>query len=299
MTSPTPTTPITASIISTPDELRRRAIELAVSAVALGIAAFGLRLIVVLWIPPLAWELPSALGMAVLLLATVAAAATPLALFATHVRRYRRLPRTFLVPDLRLHWWYEGRAFVVAPTPWLATFPMAYLVLAAGAMGTERTPDGGLTVTSSALFTAYLLAQPAGAAVLWFVLRGPQLALAQDGLIIRGLRSGPDGRLVAWDDLNVSALAVPTRRTRELRIPVRNGGAPVVLPLTWLWINPLFLAGTIRQYALHAEHRAAIGNALELERMHRLLTNTHCITGEYPRVVPRQRPAGAGSHTYR
>jgi hypothetical protein len=226
--------------------------------------------------------------MALLLASTVLSAAAPLALFAAHVRRHRRLPRTFLVPDLRLYWWYEGRAFVVAPTPWLAIFPVAYLVLAAGAVSTERTSDGGLTIGSSALFTAFLLAQPAAAAVLWFLLRGPQLALTRSGLVVRGLRSGPDGRLVAWDDLDVTDLPVPRRQTRELRIKVKGGREPVVLPLTWLWINPLFLAGTIRQYALHSEHRPAIGNAPELERMHRLLTNNHSVTGEYPRVVPRQ-----------
>lgn len=237
--------------------------------------------------------------MALLLVTTVLAAATPLALFAVHVRRHRRLPRTFLLPDLRLHWWWEGRAFVVAPTPWLATFPMAYLVLAAGLMATERQPGGTLTVASSALFSAYVLAQPAGAVVLWFLLRGPQLALTRQGLVIRGLFSGPEGRVVPWDGLDVSALPVPTRRTRELRIPVRDGGAPVVLPLTWLWINPLFLAGTIRQYALHAEHRPGVGNGMELERMHRLLTNDHCITGEYPRVVPRQRGTKDGQHATR
>lgn len=288
MTPPTPTTPSNVAIISTPEQLQRRVTELAVSALALGIAAFGLRLVVVLLMPPLAWRLPSGLGMALLLGATVVAAATPLALFAVHVRRYRRLPRTFLVPDLRMFWWYEGRAFVVAPTPWLATFPVAYLVLAAGGIGTERTADGGLTVSPSALFTAYLLAQPAAAAATWFLLRGPQLALTRNGLVIRGLFSGPDGRVVGWDDLNVSELPVPTRQTRELRIRVR-GGPPVVLPLTWLWVNPLFLAGTIRHYALHPEHRPAVGNAQELERLHRLLTNNHSLTGEYPRVVPRKR----------
>jgi hypothetical protein len=297
VTSPTSTSPITASVISTPEELQRRFTELSVSAMALGVAAFGLRLIVVLLVPPLAWRLPSGLGMALLLTATVLAAATPLGLFATHVRRYRRLPRTFMVPDLRLYWWYEGRGFVIAPTPWLAIFPVAYLVLAAGAVGTERTADGGLTVSPSALFTTLVLAQPAAAAVLWFLIRGPQLALTRHGLVVRGLRSGPDGRLVPWDDLDVSELPVPTRQTRDLRIPVRTRGGPVVLPLTWLWVNPLFLAGTVRHYALHPEHRAAIGNAQELERLHRLLTNNHSITGEYPRVLPRQQPSRARSRT--
>jgi hypothetical protein len=288
VTSPTPHPPPSAAPIATPAELQRRLTELAVSALALAVAAFGLRLIVVLWMPPLAWKMPAGVGMALLLLTTIVAAAAPLALYGIHVRRHRRLPRTFLVPDLRLHWWYEGRAFVVAPTPWLAIFPVAYLVLAAGGVGTERTADGGLTVTGSALFTSFLLAQPAAAVVLWFLLRGPQLALTRYGIVVRGLFSGPEGRVVAWDDLDVSELPVPTRQTRELRIAVR-GGPPVVLPLTWMWVNPLFLAGTIRQYALHAEHRPAIGNAPELERMHRLLTNNHSLTGEYPRVVPRQQ----------
>jgi hypothetical protein len=286
------------AVINTPEELQRRVVELAVSALALGVAAFGLRLVVALWVPPLAWRLSASLGMALLLVATVLAAATPLVLFAAHVRRYRRLPRTFLVPDLRLFWWYEGRAFVVAPTPWLAIFPVAYLVLAAGALGTDRTADGGLTVSSNALFGAYLLAQPAAAATLWFLIRGPQLAMTRHGLVVRGLRSGPDGRVVPWDMLDVSNLPVPTRRSRDLKIEIRGGGAPpVVLPLTWLWVNPLFLAGTVRHYALHPEHRAAIGNAQELERLHRLLTNNHSITGEYPRVVPRQRPTSARSRT--
>jgi hypothetical protein len=298
MLPPPPTAPTPEAVITTPQELQRRVVELAVSALALGIAAFGLRLIVALWVPPVAWRLSDSLGMALLLVSTVLAASAPLALFAAHVRRHRRLPRTFLVPDLRLYWWYEGRAFVVAPTPWLAIFPMAYLVLAAGALGTERTADGGLTVTSSALLGAYLLAQPAAAATIWFLLRGPQLALTRQGLVIRGLRGGPDGRVVPWDMLDVSKLPVPNRRSRDLKIEIRGGGAPpVVLPLTWLWVNPLFLAGTVRHYALHPEHRAAIGNAQELERLHRLLTNNHSITGEYPRVVPRQRPTAPRSRT--
>jgi hypothetical protein len=298
VTSAQPTSPTSDRYINTPEDLHRRVIELGISALALGIAAFGLRMVVALWTPPVAWRLPDGAGMALLLAATVLAAATPLMLFAAHVRRYRRLPRTFLVPDLRLFWWYEGRAFVVAPTPWLATFPVAYLVLAAGGVGTERTPDGGLTITSSALFSAYLLAQPAAAVVFWFLLRGPQVALTRQGLVIRGLRSGPEGRLVPWDRLDVSNLPVPTRRSQDLRIPIRGGGGPpVVLPLTWLWVNPLFLAGTVRHYALHPEHRAAIGNAQELERLHRLLTNNHSITGEYPRLIPRQRARPARSRT--
>lgn len=280
---------MTAAAICTPDELQRRVTELAVSALALGIAAFGLRLIVILLLPPVAWSLPSGLGMALLLVTTVLAAATPLALFATHVRRYRKLPRCFLVPDLRLYWWYEGRAFVVAPTPWVAIFPVAYLVLAAGGIGTERTADGGLTIHSSALFTAFLLVQPACAAVLWFLVRGPQLALTRHGIVVRGVRSCPDGRVISWDDLDLDSVPVPTRQTRELRIPVRRGGPPVVLPLTWLWVNPLFLTGTLRHYATHPEHRPAVGNAQELERLHRLLTNNHSLTGEFPQVTPRRR----------
>jgi hypothetical protein len=283
-----PETLTAAPVICTPHELERRLIELAVSALALCVAAFGLRLLVMLWMPPVMWRLPSLAGMILLLGATVLAGVLPLGLFAVHIRRHRRLPRTFLVPDLRMDWWYEGRAFVVAPTPWLAIFPIAYLVLAAGAVGTERTSGGGLTITSSALISAFMLAQPAAAVVVWFLLRGPQLTLTRAGLLVRGVRGGPAGRLVPWDDLDVYDLPVPSHETRELRIPVR-GDEPVVLPLTWLWINPLFLAGTIRQYALHDEHRPAIGNPHEVERMHRLLTNNHSLTGEYPRLLPKQR----------
>lgn len=271
-------------------------LELALSAAALGVAAFDLRLVMVLWTAPLAWELPAGIGMVTMLTTTAFAAATPLVLFAVHIHQYRRLPRTFLVPDLRLQWWYEGRAFVVPPTPWLAMFPMAYLVLAAGGVTTEQVYSGELTVSASALLSAYVLLQPVGAVVLWFTLRGPQVALTQRGLLVRSLFSGPDGRLVRWDELDVSRLAVPDRRTRELRIPMRGRGEPVVLPLTWLWINPIFLAGTIRQYAMNAEHRAAIGNASELERIHRLLTNNHSVGGDPARSAGRHT-SGRGRST--
>ncbi|HEU5107660.1 MAG TPA: hypothetical protein VFT95_03705, partial [Micromonosporaceae bacterium] len=58
MTPLPPPTQSSDRYINTPEELHRRVAELAVSAIALAIAAFGLRLVVALWVPPLAWKMP-------------------------------------------------------------------------------------------------------------------------------------------------------------------------------------------------------------------------------------------------
>ncbi|HYN97313.1 MAG TPA: hypothetical protein VES42_26025 [Pilimelia sp.] len=256
--------------ITTAAALRRRLLEFRLNALALGVAAFGLRIVVELWLSPFAWRLPAAYGVAFLLVATMIAAAGPLALFAAHVRRHRRLPRTFLLATGT-----GGPAFAVPTSPWLAAAVVAYLVLAAGMVPLDRTATG-LALAADAGGTAVLLVLPLAGLAAWALRRGPRVLLTPAGLLVRPLSPGRPAETVTWDDLAAAHVPVPGRRCRELVLRTgRPATPPLHVPLTWLWVSPVFLAAAIRHYAQDAAHRAGIGTPAELHRLTRALTGAN------------------------
>ncbi|GGK30393.1 hypothetical protein GCM10010124_23960 [Pilimelia terevasa] len=262
-----------------------RAGQLWGAVAALALAAVAFRLWVTVLVQPYAWTLPAWLALPVLTLATAAAAAAPVLLLARLIRA-QSPPRGLLAaPEVRPRWWLRGRGFPVAPTPWLGVPLLLYLSWATGTLPLTMHADGRLAAGPAALLAGLTLVQPPLAAVAWYVARGPQLALTPQGVLLRGARSGPQGRLVPWADVDLSGVAGPRRRA----LPLAPG---VEVPLSWLWVDPLFLARAVRHYAAHPEHRAAIGTPLELIRLRAALA----AADDRPAArIPRQREA-AGEH---
>ncbi|MEV4534241.1 hypothetical protein AB0J82_10480 [Asanoa sp. NPDC049518] len=97
----------------------------------------------------------------------------------------------------------------------------------------------------------------------------PAVVLSTHGV---RLRSPLGYRVVPWDALRPGYPRRPGRKDRFLHLAVERGhGARrrglALVPLPWLDIHPWFLADTIRYYAEHPEHRAAIGTPEEHDRL--------------------------------
>jgi hypothetical protein len=253
--SATPEDAITpAPPISDPATLLRTVWELRCSAVALAVLAGLLRLAVVFWVQPVAWRLPAGLGLVTMLLGTLLAAGLPVLAYAAHLRRYRRLPRTFLA---------KPAAFTVPTSPYVGAYLIMGLAIAAGAVATEGVAGGGVDLAPMGWFPAWILVQAVVAVAAWFWVRGPQLALTPDGLVVRGWRSGPAGQTIAWDQVEVDLLPRPSRRAWQTHLPLQDE-PDVRLSLGLLWVNPVFLFAAIRRYAERPDRRAAIGTPGEL-----------------------------------
>jgi hypothetical protein len=247
--------------ISDPSTLLRTVWELWCSAAALAAVAGLLRLAVVFWVQPVAWRLPAGLGLVTMLLGTLLAAGLPVLAYAAHVRRHRRLPRTFLV---------KRGSFAVPASPWLGAYLIMGVAIAAGAVATEGVANGEVDLAPMGWFPAWTMVQVIVAVAAWFLVRGPQLALTPDGLVVRTWRSGPAGQTIAWDEVEVGLLPRPSRRAWQVILPLQDE-PDIRLSLGLLWVNPVFLFAAIRRYADQPEHRAAIGTAEDLAE----LTNRH------------------------
>ncbi|HEX5741716.1 MAG TPA: hypothetical protein VFY17_09215, partial [Pilimelia sp.] len=206
--------PAARTALTDPGPLTARARRLWVATAVLAVATVGLRLCVELLLRPAVWELPMLIGLPLLALATVAAAAVPTLLLVRRVRQIP-LPRTFAVttvpgPARRS----AEPAFAVLPTPWWGVLLLLYLALATGAVPIGRTPAGGWTAGASTIGTAVALLLPPVAAALYHRWRGPRVSLTADGLLLRRLRDGRAGLLMPWSRVDLSAVA--GTRTRRL-----------------------------------------------------------------------------------
>jgi hypothetical protein len=240
--------------ISDPATLLRTVWELWSGAVALASVAGLLRLVVIFWVQPAAWRMPAGLGLVTMLFGTLLAAGLPVLAYAAHVRRYRRLPRTFLL---------KRGAFAVPASPWLGAYLIMGVAIAAGAMATEGVAGGGVDLAPMGWFPAWLTLQVVFAVVAWYLVRGPQLTLTPDGLVVRGWRSGPGGTTIGWDQVESGLLPRPSRRAWQAILPLQDE-PDVRLNLALLWVSPAFLFTAIRRYAGTSEHRGMIGTAEEL-----------------------------------
>ncbi|GGJ92092.1 hypothetical protein GCM10010123_22370 [Pilimelia anulata] len=259
------------------------------AAAALALVTIALRLWVELAVRPYSWTLPGWAGIPLLAVAVVAAAAAPVALYVRLVLSQpppRALP---LSPAARPAWWLPRRGLVALPSPWLAAPALLYLALVAGAVPLRAAPGGRLTVGWESLVSGVWLLQPLVAAVVWYVVRGPQLGITAAGLVVRGPWSGPAGRTVPWSAVDLAAVAGVRRRL----LPVgRDEAGPVVLRLGWLWVDPLFLARALRHYAEHPEHRADLGTELEQTRLRAALaTLPDPPADRWPETPPPAAPA--------
>ena len=247
--------------VNSPTQLRRAVHSLRWSAAWLGAAAFVLRLAVIFWWQPVAWHMPSWLGLVTTLAVTLLAVAAPLAAYARLVRRHRPLPRTFLIRS-------GSPAYAVPPSPWFGCYLVMGLAIAAGTVATVRTGDGGVDLADVGWLPAVLVTEAVLMVAIWPALRGPGLELTPEGIILREWRSGPTGRTIPWDAVMAESVPAPSHPAWQVRLPLRpvhHGLRTVRLIVGWLWIDPMFLLGAIQHYAEHPEHRAAIGTPGELE----------------------------------
>lgn len=253
--------PPARAALTDPGPLAARARRLGAAAAVLAVLTVGLRLCVELLLRPAVWELPTALGLPLLALATVAAAAVPTLLLARGIRRHP-LPRTFAVATASGSAPRSSEpAFAALPTPWWGVLLLLYLALATGALPVDRTAAGGWSADGTTVLAAAALLLPPLAVALYHRWRGPRVSLTADGLLLRRLRDGRAGLLVPWPKVDLSAVA----GARARRLPVTADGLAV--GVSWLWLDPLYLARALRHYADHPEHRAAIGTPLELLRL--------------------------------
>jgi hypothetical protein len=98
-------------------------------------------------------------------------------------------------------------------------------------------------------------------AVVLVLVDRPRLEFDADGRTIRRLRTV---NRIAWDRLAPGGPQPPRKGERQIRLyltdPPLLGTYPpsVDVPVHWLYIDPTFLAETIRRYVEHPEERAAL-----------------------------------------
>ncbi|MDI1459484.1 hypothetical protein QEZ54_00740 [Catellatospora sp. KI3] len=170
---------------------------------------------------------------------------------------YRRPPRGFTA---------TGLAFVGPASPAAGTAGILAAYLAGNFSDGLADVDGGLTADPGMWIAAGLLMTPflaVGALLVW---RGPRVVLDREGITVRRLRN----RRIPWAALAPGGPDLPRGSERELWLSVLTGaGGHRLVPVTLnrLHVDGAFLAQTIRHYAEHPEHRAAIGTAAELDRL--------------------------------
>ncbi|GAA2521073.1 hypothetical protein GCM10010201_18560 [Pilimelia columellifera subsp. columellifera] len=252
---------------------------------ALAVAAVALRLLVELWLRPLTWDLPGWLGVSGLVGATLLAASIPVGLMAGRLRG-EPPPSTFaLAPGPWPGGWSAGPGFIVLPTPWVAVLALGYLSVGVGVL--PFTPDGdGLTTGPGTWLGLLALMAPLAGLVAWMTTRGPQVALTPDGVVLRPALAARE-RVIAWDDIDLSwASGLRTRR-----LPLAADSRAGVVPLSWLWVDPTFLAVALRHYATHPAERDSIGSDAGLRRLHAALARP------IVDAIPRQRAADSEETT--
>lgn len=239
-----------------------RIVQVQAMALLFGLGAFILRVAVEFWIEPLSWRLSFLPGFLLYATSAGAALAGPLIAFTRLCRRPRPRPRELLIGPDRLR-----PSFVAATSPWtVGPFTIMLMFLAGNGLVTDRSPDGTVWVSSwlQTVFAVGAVFAIAG----WTLWRGPRVELRPGGLLVRTLRT----HNVRWDALLASGPPAPVERPRQISLLVRRQppeyGAYVVRILhRWLAVDAAFLAGAIRHYIDHPEHRADIGTPAELDRL--------------------------------
>lgn len=244
------------------DDLALRVGRVQMTALLLGIAAFVLRVVVEFAIEPMSWRLGFVPAFLVYGGSAAIALAIPLLGFFRLCPRPRPTPREFLLHRDRL------RPSFVAPTsPWtVGPFAIMLAFLAGNGLATERASDGDVRISDWAQTTLTVMVIFGAAA--WTLWRGPRVELRPGGLLVRNLRT----RTIRWEALLASGPPAPVEKPRQISLLVRRQppdyGAYIVRILhRWLAVDAGFLAGAIRHYVDHPEHRLEIGTRAELDRL--------------------------------
>jgi hypothetical protein len=183
----------------------------------------------------------------------------------------------------------DGRAFRALPAGRAVWWPAAVLVMVSVNFGTalsiarepagDPEPEGLLAAVDPAIMTILgLAAVTATGLQLTAIWAGwPQVELTPDGIRVQA----PLGYIaVPWQALRPGFPQRPSLRADTLALTIdqphlihRRGliGTKRAVPIFWLEIHPWFLADAIRYYVAHPEHRAAIGTAIEHDRLRQTL----------------------------
>ncbi|MEH1124484.1 hypothetical protein [Micromonospora sp. CPCC 206061] len=245
------------------DDLQPRLAQVQAVALLCGLAGFVLRVAVEFWIEPLSWRLSFLPAFAIYAAAAATALALPLLAFTRLCPRPRPTPREFVLGTDRLR-----PAFVAATSPWtIGPFVIMLMFLAGNGLATERAPDGAVSI--SGWFRTVVTVGAIFGVAAWALWRGPRVELRPGGLLVRTLRT----HNVRWEALLASGPPAPVEKPRQISLLVRRQppeyGAYVVRILhRWLAVDASFLAGSIRHYVDHPEHRADIGTPAEFDRLY-------------------------------
>ena len=183
----------------------------------------------------------------------------PLLVYLWLTRRLLRVPATFQ---------REDGAFIVPGSPvWPGFLAIALMVQAANTVPYEGVPGTDRIGLPTDPVLQGFIALPAlmvvaALALLW--LPGAGLRLTPTGTTVRHAFRTCELR---WDDL-LPGGPHPGRWTiRLLRRGPDGKPLPCRIPVFRLHINSVFLAGVVRHYAEHPEHRPDIGTQAELDRL--------------------------------
>lgn len=236
-------------------------------ALVLGLVGFAASVAYEFLLRPVAWRLPAA-GRWSLELAPLSLS---VALLVGHVLAVR--PRGRGWPAALLPAAVRGRpAFVVpAHSVWSGTAAIVLMLLAAGAVVTERSGDSVRLPRHGWIPS---LVAPAVVIVLAvLVLYGcPRVALLPGGVEVRGIRT----RTARWSALVPGGPPAPPPRAWRLILLLTAGAdrppERFAVPLACLAVDPAFLSAAIRHYVRDGPHRDAIGTPGEYERLLATLT---------------------------
>ncbi|MFR9778734.1 hypothetical protein ACL02O_22135 [Micromonospora sp. MS34] len=238
-------------------------------ALPVGLLAFALRLAAMFWVSPLTWQMrPAGVSLLVWVAGLAVSLAVPVGLYQlTVLRAVPRRPASFQL---------DAGAFVAPAAPHdLGTAAIIVLWVAAGAVLTERVPDGDrlrlAEFDEAALISIVIVGLLSVLAVALLLVRRPWVALTPDGITVQRMTSR---RSIGWHELAPGGPPPPSgRRPRNLWLYRRNGPTlggrprPDLLPVGQLQVDPAFLANTIRSYLEQPGRRPDIGTEAELARL--------------------------------
>lgn len=233
-------------------------------ALVLGLFAFAGRVAYTFWLQPLSWSLNTFTWLQLFVASYVLSAAIPVTIFTlvTPLAAAAQLER-------------RGTALVAPPSPNLVGLAVICLgFFGGGLIVAERVPDADamrvahfdwawpITLVSIGLTRATALAL--------VLIQRPRIEFTADALTIRRL-----WRVIRleWDRLAPGGPLPPKSRSDRhmllyLADPPLPGRYPtsVAIAFGWLYVDPKFIADTIRRYAEHPEERAALPGAGKPQR---------------------------------
>jgi hypothetical protein len=170
--------------------------------------------------------------------------------------RRTRPAATFLV---------RGDRFVAPASVHRGYYVIMLFFLAGGLWRIERAPDGSIDapIMSGWLVASVLMALLVSGLAAWLLVPGPAVILHPDRLVIRMFRA----ESIPWTSLAPGGPPDPPAKVWDMGLLTTSPPRWVMVNLRWLAVDKTFLAGAIRHYVAHPEHRPAIGTAEELAHL--------------------------------